>query len=59
MEESLDSVVATQIICGMVIAIKEGQFRLDEKFAGVVENIFGKGHAPRTTKKIKKCGAKV
>ena len=59
MEETLDSVVANQIISGMSLSIIEGQNNTEEKFVSVVESIFGEGHAPRTIRKVKKSGAKI
>jgi beta-glucosidase len=59
MEETLDSVMANQIVCGMLSSVVEGQSKLDDKFVNVVENVFGEGHAPRTIKKVKLSGAKI
>lgn len=58
-EETLDSVVSTQIVCGMLASLNDGEKKLDDKFVNVVENVFGEGHAPRTVKKIKTSGIKI
>ncbi len=57
-EETLDNVVASQVINTMINPIANSKVKSDEKFISVVENIFGEGHVPCTVQKIKSTGLK-